>query len=146
MSILQETMKNLDLGPATSFAGLTLFPLLAERNGERGYLTLDDALALGTLKITETSKHGNVPELLLNNEGKQPVLLLDGEELTGAKQNRVLNLTVLAPAGQKIVIPVSCVEAGRWSAQSEEFAAADRVMFSNARRNKSVAVSYSYRT
>jgi hypothetical protein len=26
------------------------------------------------------------------------VLLLDGEELVGAKQNRVLNLTVLAPA------------------------------------------------
>jgi hypothetical protein len=40
--------------------------------------------------------------------------LLDGEELIGAKQNRALNLTILAPAKQVIVIPVSCVEAGRW--------------------------------
>ena len=141
MNILQETMKNLTLGQATSFAGLTVFPLLWQRSDERGYLTLDDALALGTLKISETSKHGNVPELLLYNEGNKPVLLLDGEELVGAKQNRVLNLTVLAPAGRKIVIPVSCVEAGRWSSLSAEFAAADRVMFSTARSRKVSSVS-----
>ncbi len=144
MNILQETLKNLTLGPAASFAGLTLFPLLAERKDERGYLTLDDALAMGTLKITEMSNAGNVPELLLHNEGKEPVLLLDGEELTGAKQNRVLNLTVLAPAGAKIVISVACVEAGRWSARSEYFAVADRVMFSGARMNKVAAVSHAF--
>ena len=145
MNILQETLKNLDIGPAASFAGLTVFPLVAERNDTRGYLTLDEALAQGSLKITETSRQGNVPELLLNNEGKLPVLLLDGEELVGAKQNRVLNLTVLAPAGEKIVITVSCVEAGRWSAQSREFLSADRLMFSDARMHKVASVSHAYR-
>jgi hypothetical protein len=39
-----------------------------------------------------------VPQLLFINDAMRPVLLLDGEELVGAKQNRVLNLTVLAPA------------------------------------------------
>ncbi len=141
MSILQETIESLALGPATSYAGLTVFPLTAEKKGERDYLTLDAAMAQGVLKITETGPGGTVPQLLLNNEGKLPVLLLDGEELTGAKQNRVLNLTILAPAGREIIIPVSCVEAGRWAARSRAFAVADRVIFSSARRNKVESVS-----
>ncbi len=57
-----------------------------------------------------------MPELRFVNHCERPVLLLDGEELVGAKQNRILNLTVLVPAHQTIVIPVSCVEAGRWRA------------------------------
>ena len=43
------------------------------------------------------------------------VLLYDGEELVGAKQNRILNVTVLVGAGAKLPIPVSCVEQGRWA-------------------------------
>jgi hypothetical protein len=46
---------------------------------------------------------------------EEPVIRdsLDGEELIGAKQNRIVNLTVLVAAGQTLHIPVSCVEAGR---------------------------------
>jgi hypothetical protein len=44
------------------------------------------------------SEGGSVPHLLFINDAMRPVLLLDGEELVGAKQNRVLNLTVLAAA------------------------------------------------
>jgi len=36
-----------------------------------------------------------VPELLVINQGERAVLLVDGEELVGAKQNRVLNTSVL---------------------------------------------------
>jgi len=46
---------------------------------------------------------------------EEPVIRdsLDGEELIGAKQNRIVNLTILVAAGQTLHIPVSCVEAGR---------------------------------
>jgi hypothetical protein len=47
-----------------------------------------------------------------------PVLVLDGEELRGAKQNRVLNTTVLIAAHSSMAIPVSCVERGRWHDES----------------------------
>jgi hypothetical protein len=87
-----------------------------------------------------------VPELRFENLGENPVLLFDGEVLVGAKQNRVLNLTILAPAKQAIVIPVSCVEAGRWHAESDAFRSAEQVMYSRVRAAKGAQVSLSMAT
>ena len=146
MNVLSESLTNLKIGDARTFAGLTVFPLFAADGAptrERGYLTLDEALAAGTVSITEVGEAGRVPELCLQNDGDRPVLLLDGEELVGAKQNRVLNLTVLAPAGKTIVIPVSCVEQGRWRRESVAFETESHVMMPNVRRSKAGHVSRS---
>jgi hypothetical protein len=67
-------------------------------------MTLDEALSSGRVRVTEVSREGSVPDLCLVNDADRPVLLLDGEELRGAKQNRVLNLTILAPARKTIVV------------------------------------------
>jgi hypothetical protein len=97
------------------------------------------------VQITEVSEGGSVPQLLLVNEATQPVLLLDGDELVGAKQNRVLNLTVLVPAMSKTVIPVSCIEQGRWHWRSRHFEAANRTLYASARAEKMAQVSQSMR-
>ena len=97
------------------------------------YTILDDALNSGTIEITEVSAQGSVPELLVVNRGPKPVLIIDGEELTGAKQNRVVNLTILVPAASTLTIPVSCVEVGRWRARSKSFAAAPRTQYATGR-------------
>jgi hypothetical protein len=55
-----------------------------------------------------------VPELQVTNGTGKRVLLLDGEELIGAKQNRILNTTILVEAASEVRIPVSCVEQHRW--------------------------------
>ena len=59
-----------------------------------------------------------------------------GEELQGAKQNRVLNLTILTPAHQSHAIPVSCVESGRWRRVSHKFAASPHAQFAEGRAAK----------
>ena len=40
------------------------------------------------MRITEVDDEGSVPELRVANLGDRPLLLLDGEQLVGAKQNR----------------------------------------------------------
>jgi hypothetical protein len=88
----------LTLSRPQSAGELTVLPLLRPGTAEPGYLTLGEALARGLTRVTEVSEGGSVPQLLFINDAMRPVLLLDGEELVGAKQNRVLNLTVLARA------------------------------------------------
>ena len=64
------------------------------------------------------------------------VLLYDGEELVGAKQNRILNVSVLVEAKSALTIPVSCVEQGRWSRRSEHFGTAPHISHAELRRRK----------
>jgi hypothetical protein len=73
------------------------------------------------VKVTEVSEAGSVPTLHVENALDVRVFLMDGQELVGAKQNRILNTDVLAPAKQKLSIPVSCVEQGRWRHVSPQF-------------------------
>jgi hypothetical protein len=100
------------LGPPRSAGALTLVPLLGA-GGVPRYDVAADALAAGTLTIGE-HEGGSVPQLVVQNRGERPVLLVDGEHLQGARQDRVLNVTVLAAPMHDTVIPVSCVEQGRW--------------------------------
>ena len=86
------------------------------------YLTLGEAIKTKTVHIEEISEQGSVPEILFENSDDVPVLLLDGQELIGAKQHRILNLTILVPARSTLAIPVSCVEGGRWHWSRRDFA------------------------
>jgi hypothetical protein len=130
--------------PLTS-AGLTMVPLLDGRCAGPGYLTLDEAIGTGSFKVTEVSESGSVPELLVWNDLGDPVLIVDGEELVGAKQNRIVNLTILVPAKTRVHLPVSCVEAGRWHHRSRHFSTAPRVHYAIGRAMKARAVTESYR-
>jgi hypothetical protein len=116
-----ELVEALQLGERQAHGPLCIFPLrLAEQDGP-GYVTLRQALADGSAAITEVSEGGSVPELRVVNKGDKRVLVLDGEELRGAKQNRVLNTSILIGGHSSLVVPVSCTEQGRWSYASREF-------------------------
>ena len=141
MQTINDTLNHLHLGKATTFEGMTVFPLFSDQLREKDYLTLDEALEQKQARVIETSDEGDVPNLLFENLGNSRVLLVDGDELVGAKQNRIINLTILVPAHTKVEIPVSCVEAGRWSYRSREFSSAKRAMFSRARAAKAEQVT-----
>jgi hypothetical protein len=51
---------------------------------------------------------------VVENPSDCPVLLVEGETVTGGLQNRVINVSILVPAGATLQIPVSCIEQGRW--------------------------------
>src|SRR5262245_55800708 len=108
-------------GEPSRHGALTVFPLFAEPHGQADYLLSDEAIQAGAVSVLEVSEGGSVPDLLVENSGDARVLFLEGEELVGAKQNRILNTSVLLPARSKVKIPVSCVERGRWSYVSRHF-------------------------
>jgi hypothetical protein len=105
-----------------SHESISIFPLEAEVVSKVDYVLSDEALAAGTVTVEEVGESGSVPELIVSNQTDNLVLFLEGEELRGAKQNRVLNTSVLVAAKSKIQIPVSCVERGRWRYTSRLFA------------------------
>lgn len=91
------------------------------------------------------SEAGSVPFLKVANGADRPLLLLDGEELLGAKQNRILNTTVLVAAHTEVTIPVSCVEQGRWGYRGRRFSPGDASLFASLRAKKAARVSDSIR-
>jgi hypothetical protein len=87
-----------------------------------------------------------VPNLKVHNKADKPVLLLDGEEVAGAKQNRVLNTTILVKERSEVIIPVSCTEQGRWTYASREFYESGNIMARQIRASKLESVNRSYAT
>ena len=143
MNAINSTLSSLAIGKAQTFGHLTLFPLIADDTRTRNYDTLDEALGKEGIEISEVSEGGSIPDLLLKNGLDRDVLLVDGEELVGAKQNRVLNVTVLAAANGDTQIPVSCVEAGRWGYRGREFGSSGNAHFAEGRAQKVASVTAS---
>ena len=125
---VETCLLEMELGAGASFENMTVFELLRPKNGGPEYITLGEAIESGSFAVTEVSEGGSVPELMVANKGEVAVLLLDGEEVRGAKQNRILNTTILVGPKTTLKVPVSCVEHGRWSYQGRELKESGNVM------------------
>lgn len=115
-------------GESSHYAGLTLVPLFPASEPQLEYLGLGEALARG-LTVTEVDADGAVGALQVANPLAEPVLLYEGEELTGAKQNRIVRVTTLVEAHAVVELAVDCVERGRWAWRTQGFAAAPRAAY-----------------
>jgi hypothetical protein len=142
---LTELFETVRVAAVQEVAGLQVFGLRRESGPGLTYATLDEALAAGTLEVTEVSEAGSVPTLQVRNKAGSMVFLMAGEHLLGARQNRVLNCSLLVDAGTDLPIPVSCVEAGRWRYRSRHFASGGTASHGHLRHVMSKSVTASYR-
>lgn len=122
---------------------MSVFPLFVQSSGEVDYVLSDEAIREGTVSVEEISESGAVGHVSIENGGDTRILFLEGEELVGAKQNRILNTSLLIAAHSKTRIPVSCVEQGRWHHTSRAFRSGGTSSPSKLRRflKESVTVS-----
>ncbi len=98
IDIVKGHIEELVAGKPIIKGALGVLPVHSDRVGKVEYITYDEALKNESIAVTEVDEGGSVPELRLQNTGDQRVLILDGEQLIGAKQNRVLNTTILVEA------------------------------------------------
>lgn len=104
------------------------------------YVSLGYALLNKLIEITEINESGSVNNILVVNNSYEFVFFMDGDILIGAKQNRVLNTSLLLEPRSKTKIPVSCVEAGRWKYRAPDFRASDYSAPSSMRYEKAKQV------
>ncbi|MGA3116273.1 MAG: DUF6569 family protein [Syntrophobacteraceae bacterium] len=135
MSVLQEVIpSSISLGNLKRVKGLGVIPILTEEVIEiPAFETLETALKKGFARITETGPGGEVPFLLFENTSDNPVIILDGEEVVGGKQNRIVNATLVILGNATVKIPVSCIQAGRWRRERADFESAGSVFRARSR-------------
>jgi hypothetical protein len=115
--------------------GQLFVPLFLDDDGPEVDL-LEESAARGETIVREVSDEGTVERIVVKHSGERLLLLVDGEQITGARQNRIFNASYLVAPGEEVELPVSCVEQGRWSYTSAAFAAAGTTMTATARSRK----------
>jgi hypothetical protein len=141
--VMVKYFSGIEFGELQQFGVMGVIPVYNKNPRKEEYLTLKEAMVQDLLKITELNDSGAVPELKVMNNAEIPILILDGEELIGAKQNRIVNTSILLREKFETIIPVSCVEQGRWSYTSKNFKDSDRIASSKLRNVKSASVKRS---
>jgi hypothetical protein len=139
-----------------SYQNLTIFPVVASQEADtEDFATLDQALASGDVVITEQgdylrrTRDGHAPpqfsngpqvnQLVLINRGKRPLLLLSGEVVSGGKQDRIIAKDRIVPPGAApLPLDVFCVEHGRWTGASDQFASAKMMVHPSVRAEAAV--------
>ena len=127
---MQETIKavldGVTIGTPVVSGRLAIVPLFRDGASIPTCKPLDDALRLGEVEITEAGA-GSVPSLIVINKSETAVLIMQGDELLGGMQNRIVNISVIIGAKSVVNLPVSCVEAGRWHPISRRFRSGEKV-------------------
>ncbi len=118
---MHELLDQLTIGTPSHHRNLTVFPLSWPQVDEAPYQLIGPALEQGEAVIEEVDEDGDVPNLRVQNRSIMPLLIPEGAILIGAKQNRVVNLTVIVAPKSRFTLPVSCVEQGRWHYESHAF-------------------------
>jgi hypothetical protein len=100
-------------GPFTH-KNLTVFLIHRKNQDKRDFLTLDEGLKSGAVRVTEKAQE-QVSELQIDNESDQPLYLQEGDRLQGGKQDRIIIASLIVPAKSgKMPVPTNCIEQGRW--------------------------------
>jgi len=125
---------------------LAVVQLVTAGQGHCDFITAARAMHEGKIDIREVNEAGSVNTALVVNRGGELVLLTDADILTGAKQTRVVNTSILLAPHSTTAIPVSCVEQGRWGFTAPGFSPADYTAPSALRAAKMEQVRSNMRT
>ena len=108
----------IELLDSQKYENVEAIPIKSDFFGKKDFLTLKKGYEMNLVEIKEL-EHSTVNTVSCKNDSVTPLILIDGDEITGAMQNRIINDTLLIPAQSTLNIPVSCTEHGRWHTRGE---------------------------
>jgi hypothetical protein len=119
----EDFYARLSVGEAAVYGNLAFYPVYLPGGGEKlgDVLTMAEAVEAGKFKIAELEEGASVNTLEVRNDTAKYVILLAGEMVRGAKQDRIISFDVVIPPRGKVGVDAFCVEAGRWTEVSKHF-------------------------
>jgi hypothetical protein len=112
------TIEDIEILNYQSHKNMAIIPIKTPPSYKFDILTLKKGFELGLAEVKEC-EHSTVNTLIVKNNSVTPLLLVDGEEIIGGDQNRIVNATILIAPNSEEKIPVNCTEHGRWAYKSE---------------------------
>ena len=97
---------------------VAVIPIKTPINHKVDLLTLKKGFELGLVDVKECEQ-STVNTIIVENKSVAPLLLVDGEEIVGGDQNRIMDATILIAPQSEMKVPVNCTEHGRWGYVSD---------------------------
>lgn len=115
MQIFKDIFKDISFQEIININNLKIIPI--QINGlshDERIIPFDNLFDKGLAKAEEVSADGVVSKIKIINESDNLLFISDGEAIVGAKQNRIAERSVIIKDQSDTVVPVYCVERGRW--------------------------------
>lgn len=128
---------NIELLGAQSHENMAIIPLKTPVNYSLDLLSLKKGFELGLVEVKECET-STVNTLIVENKSVSPLVLIDGEEIVGGDQNRIVSATTIIAPQSSSKISVNCSEKGRWGFKSN-FKQSEYIANYNTRRQKAYA-------
>jgi hypothetical protein len=100
-------------GPHT-YENLSVYLIHSREHDERNFITLDQGLKAGVVKVSE-KVDPSVRELQIDNQSDDYLFLQEGDRLKGGQQDRTIFASlVIPPHSGPMPLPAFCIERSRW--------------------------------
>jgi len=115
--MLKESLVGLEPQDPVVLGNLFLVPI----RGRDSSVELDplwEAIEEGKAEVREL---GTAERVLVENPSLRDLFILEGEELLGARQDRIAPSSAVVSAGESLMVSVVCSEEGRWHGEGSSF-------------------------
>ena len=97
---INGTKISIELLESQKYENVEAIPIKSDFFGKKDFLTLKKGYEMNLVEIKEL-EHSTVNTVLCKNDSVTPLILIDGDEITGAMQNRIINDTLLFQPNQQ---------------------------------------------
>ena len=110
---MKQLLKDIKIADPVFLRNLQVYPLQGLSSNGHRILMIEEVLDTGSGDFQELDDP-RIDLVSFNNKSDDPVLLLDGEEIIGALQNRIVAASTYIEPRTAGDIEVVCAEEGRW--------------------------------